>query len=203
MTTGFARIDGWSIGVIASNPMFEAGAMDADGCEKALRLLVICDSFDIPVLFVQDVPGYLVGARAEHDRLLYKAMRFREALTIASCPTITLVVRKAFGLAFKSMNGSGMGADAIYAWPGAEIGFMDPDVGVNVLRPDASDEERDRLIADIEEVTSAYEAAAVMHLDEVIDPADTRVVLATDLARLSTRRVPAPEQRPLSYWATC
>jgi len=202
-TTALCRLDGWTLGVIATNPMFGAGAIDADGCEKATRLLVLCDSFNIPVLFVQDVPGYLVGRQAEHARLLYKAMRFRQALSLASCPTITLVTRKAFGLAFKSMNGAGMGADAIYAWPGAEIGFMDPDVAVNVLRPEATEDERRELMAELAEATSPYDAAGVLQIDEVIDPAATRQVLAHDLARLAGRRVPPPAARPLSYWPTC
>lgn len=202
-TTGFCRVDGWPIGVIASNPMFEAGAMDGDACEKAIRLLVVCDSFDIPVLFLQDVPGYLVGRHVEHNRLLYRAMRFREALTLAGCPTITIVVRKAFGLAFKSMNGSGMHTDAIYAWPGAEIGFMDPDVGLNVIKPDASLEERDALAAELAEETAPYGAAGVMLLDEVIDPATTRQVLAHDLARLATRRIRPQHERRLANWSTC
>ncbi|MEZ5235983.1 MAG: carboxyl transferase domain-containing protein [Acidimicrobiales bacterium] len=203
LTTGFGRIDGWTVGVIASNPMFGAGAIDGDGCEKATRLLVLCDSFDIPVLFLQDVPGFLVGRQVEHERLLYKAMRFRLALSNCSCPTMTVIVRKAFGLAFKAMNGSGVRADAIYAWPGAEIGFMDPEVAVNVVRPNATGEEREAEHARQVGATSPYGAAGVMKLDDVIDPAETRVVLAKDLARLAGRRVLPPEQRPLSTWATC
>ena len=203
LTTGFARIDGWPIGVIASNPMFGAGAIDGDGCEKATRLLVLCDSFDIPVVFLQDVPGFLVGRQVEHYRLLYKAMRFREALSNCGCPTLTVVVRKAFGLAFKALNGSGVVADAIYAWPGAEIGFMDPDVAVNVVRPNATGAEREAEYARQVGETNPLGAAGVMKLDDVIDPADTRVVLAQDLARLATRQVRAPQRRPLSTWATC
>jgi len=203
LTAGLGRIDGWPIGVVASNPMFQAGALDGDACEKATRLLVLCDSFDIPVLFLQDVPGFLVGRAVEHGRLLYRAMRLRQALTLCRCPTLTVIVRKAFGLAFKAMNGSGMGADAIYAWPGAEIGFMDPDVAVNVVRPEARGDERDHLIAQLAEATTPYDAAGVLGLDEVIDPATTRRVLAEDLGRLATRRPSPPEQRPLSYWATC
>ena len=203
LTTGFGRIDGFSVGIIASNPRFGAGAIDVDGCEKATRLLVLCDSFDIPVLFLQDVPGFLVGRQVEHDRLLYKAMRFREALSNCSCPTLTVIVRKAFGLAFKTLNGSGVVADAIYAWPGAEIGFMDPEVAVNVVRPNATGAEREAEHARQVGATSPYGAAEVMMLDDVIDPADTRVVLAEDLRRLSTRQPRPPTSRPLSTWATC
>jgi acetyl-CoA carboxylase carboxyltransferase component len=203
LTVGFGRIDGWPVGVVASNPMFQAGALDGDACEKATRLLVLCDSFDIPVLFLQDVPGFLVGRVVEHERLLYRAMRLRQALTLCRCPTLTVIVRKAFGLAFKAMNGTGMGADAIYAWPGAEIGFMDPDVAVNVVRPEATGPEREQLIAQLAEATTPYDAAGVLGVDEVIDPATTRRTLAEDLDRLAGRRAPPPERRPLSYWSTC
>ncbi|MFN0091606.1 MAG: acyl-CoA carboxylase subunit beta [Acidimicrobiales bacterium] len=201
LTAGLGRLDGWTVGVIASNPLFEAGAIDSFGCEKATRLLVLCDSFDIPVLFLQDVPGYLVGKHAEHERLLYKAMRFRQALTLCRCPTLTVITRKAFGLAFKSLNGSGVGADHLYAWPGAEIGFMDPDVGLNVIRPGVEGEERERLLAEIAEATSPYEAAGVMLLDEVIDPALTRRRLAEDLGRLAGRAPTPPGRRPLATWS--
>lgn len=203
LTTGFGRIDGFPIGIIASNPMFGAGAIDVDGCEKATRLLVLCDSFDIPVLFLQDVPGFLVGRQVEHDRLLYKAMRFREALSNCSCPTLTVIVRKAFGLAFKTLNGSGVVADAIYAWPGAEIGFMDPEVAVNIVRPNATGADREAEYARQVGATSPYGAAEVMMLDDVIDPADTRVVLAEDLRRLATREPRPHTSRPLSTWSTC
>jgi len=203
LTTGFARIDGWPVGIIASNPMFGAGAIDGDGCEKATRLLVLCDSFDIPVLFLQDVPGFLVGRQVEHDRLLYKAMRFREALSNCSCPTLTVIVRKAFGLAFKTMNGAGVVADAIYAWPGAEIGFMDPEVAVNIVRPGVTGADYEAEYARQVGATSPYGAAEVMKIDDVIDPAVTRVVLAEDLARLSTREPRPHARRPLATWATC
>jgi acetyl-CoA carboxylase carboxyltransferase component len=109
------------------------------------------------------------------------------------------------------MNTAGMGAVGFYSWPGAEIGFMDPDVGVNVayanrlneLEGDEQEAERQRLINEIGEATSPYEAAGTMRIDEVIDPAQTRCVLAEDLGRLANRQVPAPHERPLSYWPTC
>jgi acetyl-CoA carboxylase carboxyltransferase component len=190
LMTGLARVDGWSVGVIANNPMFDAGAIDADGCEKATRLLVLCDSFDIPVLFLQDVPGFLVGSKAERSRLLPRATRLREALAICRCPTLTVIVRQAFGPASKAMNGTGMDPDAIYAWPGAEIGQMDPSVDVNQAEHETA-------------ATEPYEAAGVLGVDEVIDPQATRMILARDLGLLATREPTPHRQRPLSYWATC
>ncbi|MEZ5261812.1 MAG: carboxyl transferase domain-containing protein [Acidimicrobiales bacterium] len=150
------------------------------------------------------------GQGVEHDRILSLAIRFVEALANLSTPTLTVTIRKGFGLAFPAMNGSGMGSSGLYSWPGAEIGFMDPDVGVNVafaarlagLPPDERDAERARLIAEVAGATSPYEAAGTLRIDEVIDPADTRRVLVEDLRQLAGRRIPPPEQRPLSYWPT-
>ena len=127
-----------------------------------------------------------------------------------STPTLTVVLRKGFGLAYPAMNGSGLGSSGLYSWPGAEIGFMDPEVGVNVaysarldhMDPDAAETERARLISDISLATSPYESAGTLRIDEVIDPADTRRVLVEDLRQLDGRRIPRPDERPLSYWPT-
>src|SRR5690606_27751470 len=103
LITGFARIGGKSVGIIASNPMFFAGALDPDSCDKAARFICTCDSFNLPLLFLQDVPGFIVGTEAEHDRLLNKAIMFLEAMALAEVPKITMVVRKAFGLAYYAL----------------------------------------------------------------------------------------------------
>jgi acetyl-CoA carboxylase carboxyltransferase component len=212
VTCALGRIDGWAVGVVANNPMFQAGVLDPEACRKIIRLICLCDAFNLPVVFLVDVPGFMVGKRVEHGRILHMGMRMMQALQNAVTPTITVCLRKAFGLAWQAMNGAGMVNKGLYAWPGAEIGFMDPDVGVNVAYaarldaiddPDEREAERRLLVEQVGEATSPYEAAGTMRIDEIIDPATTRAVLAADLARLSTRRVPPPEQRPLSYWPTC
>ncbi len=210
LTAGLGRLDGFAVGVIGNNPMFNAGVLDPDACRKAIRLMTLCDSFNIPVIFLMDVPGFMVGQAVEHGRILSLAIRFVEALANMTAPTLTVTLRKGFGLAFPAMNGSGMGSSGLYSWPGAEIGFMDPDVGVNVayaarlaaLDEDERHEEQARLIAEIADATSPYEAAGTLRIDEVIDPADTRRVLVEDLRQLEGRRVPPPEERALSYWPT-
>ena len=211
-TTGLARIDGWPIGYIANNPMFNAGVLDPEACQKIVRLCTLCDSFNLPIVWLVDVPGFMVGKRVEHDRMLHWGMRMMQALQLASTPTLTVCVRKAFGLAWQAMNGAGMVNQGLYAWPGAEIGFMDPEVGVNVAYgskldqiddPEAREAERLALVAEIADATSPYEAAGTMRIDEVIDPADTRPILARDLAMLAGRPVPPPEARVLASWSTC
>ena len=134
-----------------------------------------------------------------------------EALCNLTTPTLSVVIRKGFGLAYQAMNTSGMGAWGFYSWPGAEIGFMDPDVGVNVafasqlnlLEGAEQDFEREKMIAEISDATSPYDAAGTMRIDEVIDPAETRIRLAKDLAQIANRNIPPPESRALSYWPTC
>ena len=211
LVTGLGRLDGWSVGVIANNPMFQAGALNPDSCDKAIRLMCLCDAFNIPIIWLMDVPGFNVGRKVEHDRMLFKAIRMVEALCNLSTPTISVVIRKGFGLAYQAMNTSGMGAWGFYSWPGAEIGFMDPDVGVNVaysnklegLDKENRERKKQKLIEEISDATSPYEAAGTLRIDEIIQPSETRIRLAKDLAQLANRKIPAPEQRPLSYWPTC
>ncbi len=203
IVTALARIDGWPVGIFASNPMFQAGAMDPAACDKGVRLLTLCDSYQIPAIFLQDVAGFLVGRQVEHGRMLFRAVRFLNAIYASSCPTLTVIVRKAFGLAYESMNGRKYHTDGLYAWPGAEIGFMDPEIGVNVLYGDRKTvEEKRAMVADLREGTSPFDAAGVMNIDEVIEPATTRMVLARELGLLAGRRVPALDERTLRLWPT-
>ncbi|MBR81505.1 MAG: methylmalonyl-CoA carboxyltransferase [Acidimicrobiaceae bacterium] len=209
---GLARLNGFSVGVIANNPMFGAGTLDPQACHKIIRLATVCDSYNIPIIFLADVPGFMVGERVEHELMLHWGMRMMHALQNCSAPTLTVCIRKAFGLAWQAMNGSQMPALGVYSWPGAEIGFMDPEVGVNVAfgsklarieDENAREAQRLELVREVGESTNPYEAAGTMRIDEIIDPGDTRGVLAHDLEMLAHRAVPPPEARPLSYWPTC
>ena len=209
---GLARLNGFSVGIIANNPMFGAGTLDPQACHKIIRLATVCDSYNIPMIFLADVPGFMVGERVEHELMLHWGMRMMHALQNASTPTLTVCIRKAFGLAWQAMNGSQMPALGVYSWPGAEIGFMDPEVGVNVAfgsklgrieDVETREAEREALVREVAESTTPYDAAGTMRIDEMIDPGDTRSVLAHDLEMLANRAVPPPEARPLSYWPTC
>ncbi len=212
VSCSLARLDGWPVAFVANNPMFSAGVLDPAACRKIIRALTVCDAYQIPVIFLVDVPGFMVGRKVEHDQLLHWGMRMMQALHLASTPTLTVCIRKAFGLAWQAMNGAGQAAIGLYAWPGAEIGFMDPEVGVNVAYGsklaaiadvDERERERRRLADEVGEATSPYEAAGVLRIDEVIEPAATRRVLAEDLATLADRPLPPPEARTLASWPTC
>ena len=194
LIAALGRLNGHSVGVLASQPKFYAGALDPAACEKAVRLLCLCDAFDLPVVLLQDVPGFFVGREVEHAGMLKHAIRLQTALTLSQAPKLTVVMRKAYGMAYFSLGGNDTGVDAVYAWPGAEISFMDPEVGANVVGAPV-----EAMLAD----TDPYGAAGSMAVDEVIDPADTRGVLARALARFDGRPVVEGWKRPLASWPTC
>jgi acetyl-CoA carboxylase carboxyltransferase component len=195
------RLDGHAVGVIASQPKFFAGALDPVACEKAVRLLCLCDAFDLPVVFVQDVPGFFVGRQVEHDGMLRHAIRLQTALALSQMPKLTLLVRKSYGLAYFSLGGNDTGVDTVYAWPGAEISFMDPLVAANVVTG-GDPQQRDAVLAAMEAQTDPYGAAGRMAVDEVVDPADTRPILAAALRRLAGRPPVDGSRRPLASWPT-
>lgn len=207
----FARIDGWPVGIVASQPIQQAGVLGPDACDKAAKLIVLCDAFNLPLVFLQDVPGFLVGKQVEHARLLHKAIMFQQALHLAEVPKLTVVLRKAFGLAYFSLAGSDQGTDVVLAWPGAEIGFMDPDVGASVLYGTGLGHlERAERLAELSrradslrDATDPYGGAGIMKIDEIIDPADTRPTLARYLGRFAGRPFEPGTSRPLSAWPTC
>lgn len=209
MTTALVRVAGRSVGIVANNPNYYAGAITPDGCDKATSFVCLCDAFNIPLVFLQDVPGFMVGRKVEHERLLHKAIMFEYALGLCRVPRITVILRKAFGLAYFSMGGGRMGARRVLAWPGAEISFMDPEVGVNVLHAErlktAADPtaERARLVEEFRRDTDPFGAAGIMDIDEVIDPAETRRWLRREIDAFDLQPDARDPRRPLAYWPTC
>lgn len=210
LVTALARIAGHPVGIIASQPMHQAGALTPDGCDKAARLICLCDAFGLPVVLLQDTPGFLVGTKPEHQRMVAKAMLFQQAFALARVPKITVLVRKGFGLGYYTMGGNDMGGDLLYSWAGAEIGFMDPVVGANVIYADelaslpAPDRARRRneLADDLAASTDVAGPAGLLKIDEIIDPADTRAVLGRALDRFGSRPPAALADRPLAWWPT-
>ncbi|HEY1458343.1 MAG TPA: carboxyl transferase domain-containing protein [Solirubrobacteraceae bacterium] len=210
LISALARLDGHAVGVLASQPKFFAGALDPPACEKAVRMICLCDAFDIPLLFLQDVPGFFVGRQVEHDGMLKHAIRLQTALALSQTPKLTVLLRKSYGLAYFSLAGNDTGVDTVYAWPGAEISFMDPEVAANVvagnqlreLPEDERETARTRVLAQMVADTDPYGAAGLMKIDEIIDPPDTRAVLARALERFSNRPAQRSWERPLASWPT-
>jgi len=181
--TSLARIAGRSVGVVANQPMAGAGAMDTDGIDKVISFLCLCDSFNIPLLFFHDIPGFLVGSRAEKNRVAARVMNYMNALGLITVPKIAVIVRKTYGMAFWNMCGSGCAADFIVAWPTAEMSFVSPEIAANVVfggkRPaDGQDrEEWDKLVQQMVDDASPYGAAGMHYIHDVIDPRETRSYL--------------------------
>ena len=208
LITALARLDGWPIGVLANQPMQQAGILTPDSCGKAAQLIALCDSFGLPLLFLHDTPGFMVGRQVEHGRGLDRAMLFQSAVALATVPTISVVVRKSFGLAHHLMCGVGMGADLLCAWPGAEISFMDPDVGANVVhgRELAGLDDRARaarlaeLSARMGGDSGPLGAAQSFRIDEIIEPDETREVISGYLRRAAGRLARTDRPRHLASW---
>ena len=203
--TILARIDGRPVGVIASQPMQQAGVLGPDACDKATRLVCLCDAFGLPLVFLHDTPGFMVGTGVEHSRLLYKATMLLQAIGFAAVPKLAVVVRKSYGVAHYAMCGIGMDNDLLCAWPSAEISFMEPETAANVLKPKvASDDPEDRraFAAEIAAEITPYGAAGSMRIDEIIHPNSTRHVLASALEDFSTRPFQPGNDRPLATWPT-
>ena len=206
IVTALGRLGGMPIGIVANQPSRSAGALTPDACEKATRLICLCDSFGLPIVFLVDNPGFLVGTTAEHGRALAKSMYFLRAGALARVPKVSVFLRKAFGLGFTVMGGGGqVAADLAVAWPGAEIGFMDPKVAVNVLfagqAAELPIEEQATFVTDhVERMATDFAplgVASSMVIDEIIDPATTRRVVASFLRQASPSE---PEESALASW---
>lgn len=182
--TALARIDGWPVGVIATDRAVDGGRIGADGCEKAVRLLTLCDAFDLPVVSFVDSLGFAPDGGRD-ARVLMRASRLRQALALASCPRVLVHVGDAVGLAFASAHRSGWGTHGVFAWPTATAG---DGPSAEWLAPGSA---------------GVAQAAGVLAVDEVIHPVATRDVLVEQLARLAHREVPPPSARVLRTWSTC
>ncbi|WP_249011619.1 acyl-CoA carboxylase subunit beta [Conexibacter sp. DBS9H8] len=202
MVTAMARIDGHAVGVVANNPRYLGGVMDADSATKAARFVRTCDLFGVPLLVLVDTPGFLPGTRQEGGGVIRHGAKLVHAFAAATVPRITVVLRKAFGGAFIAMNSRDLGADLVLAWPTAEIGVMGPQQAVDLVHrreiAAAADPTvaRDRFArAYAAEHLSAASAAAEGVIDEIITPSQTRARVIAALETLSTPRRPLRPNR--------
>jgi acetyl-CoA carboxylase carboxyltransferase component len=174
VVTALARLGGRTVGFVANNPLFKGGAMDTDACEKATSFLVLCDSFNIPIVLFVDTPGFTIGTEAERKRAPGKIMNFMQALQLCTVPKISIIVRKSYGQAYLNMGG-GRNSDEVAAWPTAEVSFMDPTFAVKIvhgLEPGQPgfDEAFERMNKDSE----PWDMAAIYAAQSVIRPEETR-----------------------------
>jgi acetyl-CoA carboxylase carboxyltransferase component len=206
--TTLARIDGKVIGIVANQPMFNAGAMDTDGIDKVISFLCLCDSFNIPLIFFHDIPGFLVGKAAERKRVAARVMNYMNALGLLTVPRISIIVRKTYGMAFWNMCGSGCGADFLVAWPSAEMSFVDPAIAANVVyggKPSAADKKSDEwqsLMQHLVDDASPYGAAGRHFIHDVIDPRETRQYIINALEISYNHRRKGIGEHKLANWPT-
>lgn len=207
LITGLARLGGRVVGIIASQPMRNAGAGGPDECDKATDFTCLCDSFHIPLIYLHDTPGFAVGSRAEQKRMPTKIMVWNQANAHATVPRLSVVIRKSIGAAYGNMMGAAMGADAVVAWPSAEINFTGPEVGINVVYGRQLAESNDpaaarqALLERWSFDSSPYKAASRFLIDDVIDPRDTRVFLCR-LLEQACRKNGGMGARRLANWPT-
>lgn len=174
--TALGRINGQVVGILASNPMFKAGAMDPDSCDKATAFLVLCDSFNIPIVILVDTPGFLIGVEGERRKAPGKVINMMSALQMCSVPKFSIVMRKSYGQAYLNMGGT-RNTDEMLAWYSADVGFMDPNVGVNVVYGVKREDDPKRfeeLKQEIQRDSSAYDLAGIFSAVAVIDPRESR-----------------------------
>ena len=200
--TGFARLDGHAVGVVANQPRVNAGTLDIDASVKAARFVRFCDAFNFPVITLVDVPGFMPGTDQEHGGIIKHGAKLLYAYSEATVPLLTVITRKAYGGAYDVMASKHLDADVNYAWPTAEIAVMGPRGAVNVLYRDelaaASDPEakRDELIEEFRETfATPYIAAERGFVDDVIEPTDTRRRLIRDLEMLRSTRKSTPARK--------
>ncbi|MFA6311125.1 MAG: carboxyl transferase domain-containing protein [Sterolibacterium sp.] len=207
LITCLARLGGRVVGIIASQPMRNAGAGGPDECDKAIDFTCLCDSFHIPLVYLHDTPGFAVGSRAEQKRMPTKIMVWNQANAHATVPRLSVVIRKSIGAAYGNMMGPQMGADAVVVWPSAEINFTGPEVGINVVYgrqlAESTDPaaERQRLLERWSFDSSPYKAAGRYLIDDVIDPRETRSFLCRMLEQ-ACRKNSGMGERRLANWPT-
>jgi acetyl-CoA carboxylase carboxyltransferase component len=202
IVTGFARLDGRSIGIVANQPKVLAGTLDIDSSEKASRFVRFCDAFNIPILTFVDVPGFLPGAEQEYHGIIRHGAKLLYAYAEATVPRMTVITRKAYGGAYLVMNSKHLRADVAFAWPTAEIAVMGPEGAVNVVfRKEIEKAEdpaarRQELIGEYQrKFANPYVAAERGFIDDVIEPAETRPRLVKSLRMLATKRESVPARK--------
>ena len=196
---GLARLDGRSVGVVANQPRASAGTLDIDASQKVSRFVRFCDAFNLPVVTLVDVPGFMPGTEQEHRGIIRHGAKLIYAYAEATVPLLTVVTRKAYGGAYIVMGSKELGADANYAWPGAEMAVLGPRGAVNILHRDRLEDaadtaaERERLMDEYrEEFANPYKPAERGYLDDVIAPRETRRRLIDDLELLSRKHEDSP-----------
>ena len=200
--TAFARMGGLAVGIVAQQPSVLAGVLDIDSSDKAARFVRFCDSFNIPLIVLEDVPGFMPGVIQEHGGIIRHGAKLIYAFCEATVPKITVITRKAYGGAYIVMNSRHIRSDMVFAWPTAEIAVMGPEGAVNIIfhkelaNAEDSEAERARLIEEYrDQFANPYVAASRGYIDDVIEPKETRPRLIQTLQMLQNKRDSNPPKK--------
>ena len=194
-------MDGRPVGVVASNSKHLGGVLTNDPADKAARFIELCDAFRIPLIFLQDVPGFMVGVKTEKEGIIRHGAKMLYAVSRATVPKLTVVVRKGYGAGYYVMCGKGYKPDLIVAWPNAEISVMGPEGAVNIAFRKAieasstPDETREQLVEAFRAEINPYIPAGWTYIDDVIDPRSTREVLIRGLQAAEQKQVQHPPRK--------
>lgn len=199
MIIGFARFDGYPVGIVASQPFVKAGVIDVDAAEKAARFVRFCDAFNIPIVTLQDTPAYMIGKDEERKGMIYRGAKLLFAYSEATVPKITVIIRKAYAGAYIAMGSRYLGADQVFSWPIAEIANVAPETAGSIIfkkeieqAENPEEVKKARLKEYYDKFINPYNAASGQHIDDIIEPRDTRPTIINSLRLLQGKK----EERP-------
>jgi acetyl-CoA carboxylase carboxyltransferase component len=201
LLTGLGRIGGRPCGIVANNPRHLGGVLNNDSADKAARFIQLCDAFNLPLVFLMDVPGFMIGSQVEHQGIIRHGAKMLHAMASATVPKLTVVVRKGYGAGYFVMAGRAYEPDLLVAWPGAEISVMGADGMVGIAGKklfggqEPPPEARKQLAEAIQQHIDIYKVAGWGLVDDVIDPRDTRRLLALGLELTERRKVERPARK--------
>jgi acetyl-CoA carboxylase carboxyltransferase component len=194
--TCFARFDGRTVGIIANEPNQMAGCLDCDASDKSARFIRFCDAFNIPLVNLVDVPGFLPGVNQEYSGIIRHGAKMLYAYSEATVPKITVILRKSYGGSYIAMCSREVGADQVIAWPSSEIAVMGPAGAANIIfkkdEPELKKQHTDDYVA---EFATPYKAAERGYVDYVIEPKETRPRIIQSLNMLATKREVGPARK--------
>jgi acetyl-CoA carboxylase carboxyltransferase component len=199
--TCLARVGGRSVGILANQPMYLGGILDNDSSDKAARFMQVCDAFNVPLVFLEDVPGFMVGSKVEHAGIIRHGAKMLHVMSAATVPKITVVVRKAYGAGYYVMCGRAYEPDLIVAWPGAEISVMGAEGMVGIAGKklfggvEPAPEMKKAIVDSIQKNIDVYKVAGWGLVDDVIDPRDTRRAIAWGLELSRHKQVERPNKK--------
>ncbi|HEX7263629.1 MAG TPA: acyl-CoA carboxylase subunit beta [Candidatus Dormibacteraeota bacterium] len=203
LLTGFARLDGQAVGIVANQPMQKGGVLFNDSADKAARFIWLCDAFEIPLLFLADVPGFMIGTDVERGGIIRHGAKMISAVSEATVPKISVIVRKAYGAGLYAMAGPAFDSDCVIALPSAQIAVMGPEPAVNAVfynkLAELPEEERaarrKQLEDEYREDVDLYKLASNLIVDDVVEPADLRAKLIARYRAYATRKSTRPDRK--------